>query len=776
MGKEYSRLSLALIIFGFLCQANHALGIPIRYYGSLDSSIILDAAKYDPARDNAYPWEERIFSSSPSIWSNRINLRIEGGSSGGTLYFVAPLRLRFAGYDYPGGNKRTFRLYNEKWDSTMLFKAGGDRFKATLSQSPNFIPKGLLGNFRATNRTSFWTGQPDLGLKIEGKPSSRLNLLLNAFQTEGNDYVSYTETIPLEARQLATGASGLGPKVGSFTGAREGRASYIVGAIEGTRLLQSSDRWGLYLGRKYVANPGFAINENDQGAQRVQKYDGDNAALAFSKDALEFNWQGRLKQGKLILAGSTSAANWQLYRKTNDELTTVLNLGRIGGNALGINLEDESIGPLSVSANFYVVDPDYQWVLAKDPKQAYAYFGRGQNQDVDTDFSYMDTAEASKQLSDVSHYLGRRFQNLILSASGSVGDKPALLTTKALSTSWLDPKRRVAEWDQELDLFSRDDYNQFSTNLLIVCSRKDLLSFQGVNRQYDTEMTSWLRGLTVTWQHRLSSQIAWNTKLDLRSRFLSDQGQGEGSGFRLTSGMDGRTNKGTLLGVAVDMRQGNYDFGLLERGYDAVFQVPYDYRQLELYAKLDSKISVGSMACNLTLGGQFWKQKSSLPAVIDGSSLIGYSKLSIPWAGSRFSQEISLIAAKGPDDPSLPTGYVTPALDNSFRFQLGGSGNSSLTVRTTYYPDAAMAVTSGQYQIGLPRGSFVISYGYWDNSDPNWGRYARYEVAEFMKKENPLTGKRWEDWNYWWVAHRVKEGYRNQAYPNYFMLYYSFNF
>lgn len=775
--QKLLRLWPILLFASFFWQAGAASGIPIRYYGSLNCAIVLDPAAYFPDRTSAYPWVQRTYSSSPSIWSNRFDLRIEGGTQGGNIYFIAPLRLRFATHDYPGEKRRTYRLYNEKWDSTMFFRVGTEKFRAALTQHPNFTPKGLLGNFRSTNRTSFWTGQPDLGLKVEGWPSNKWSILFNAFQTEGNDYVPYAETIPQAAAELRTGATGEGPKVGTFAGAREGRVTYLMGAVEGGGLLQSSDSWGVYLGTKYVSNPGFAANPQDQGAQRVQKYNGKDATLNFSKNALEVNWQGRLKQGKLSLAAAKSVGIWQLYQREANGLATFIDLGQAGGAAYAVNLEDEVVGPGTISANFYFVDPDYQWVLARHPGLAYAYTGRGEysgKQDSENRFPYLDRARASRQLSDVSRYLGRSSKDLAVSIPGAIGSKPAMLTFKLVANRWLDPLRRIADWDPELDLFSKDDYHQFDAKIKVICSRRDVVSFYGLNRHYDAEMTSWLRGLGVDWQRQVSPQITWNTALDYRYRFLSEEGQGAGSGARLKSSLEGRSDRGALVRFAAELRQGNYDFGLLTPGHDRVLSRPYDYFQIELYAKHSRRLTVGNVSCNLTVGGQFWSQKSSLADVIDGSSLIGYSQVTIPWLGARLSQDISLIAAKGPDDPSMPTGYVTPALDNSLRFQLGG--NSSFTMRTTYYPDTALAVTSAQFQIGLSRGGFTVSYGYWENSEANWGRYARYEVAEMIRTENPLTGKKWDEWNYWWVAHRVKEGYRNVAYPNHFIISYTVNF
>ena len=436
-GKHTSILVALVCLFNFYLNNGLASDYPVRYNGFFVNYLYSDLAAHYPTRNPEYPLDYRLYQSSPATWGSRFNMSITAGDRKEGIYLLMPLDLRFG--TYSDGNSRIYRLYNYMPKGIFAIKDEKILFSIRTSISGNqdgifrdidygFIPCGFLGNFKTPI-----ANDGTLVAKIKATPS--LNKLINIYvmQSNATTFIPFKESIPTKVAELRTGTNELGLPVGKLTHVDEGEFSraknnlpiYILGVYEGKELIKQGDKWGFYLGRKQVSNPGFRENESDKSIKRVNKYADQEAMLGYSKEALEFNWQGNLSAGLLTFASSTSTANWFLYTKNIEGgPSKEIKFDKIGGNALLIKLKEEKIGDLILNGSYRRVDPDYQWVMARHPE--YVLLGSPVDpydllspftwrMQEDSTWRYRDLAKADLYLSEVSQYLGMNNWNIEVS-------------------------------------------------------------------------------------------------------------------------------------------------------------------------------------------------------------------------------------------------------------------------------------------------------------------------------------------------------------------------
>jgi hypothetical protein len=535
------------------------------------------------------------------------------------------------------------------------------------------------------------------------------------------------------------------------------------------------DVFGLFVGSKYMSNPDFMLNEDSASTQTVSSYNGQTARLAYRKDAVEVNWQRQLYWGDLTLAAALSQGKWWL-ELTDPAQGGRVNLGTLKDGAFSVDVAKAAIGPVEVQGRILQVGPDYQWVLARSTESAY---GQSYGYKMPGRQALYPQQQVETSLSDVSQYLGMRRLTLNLSLPGTLLGMPATIRAAFLGNSWLDPQRRVADWDQSWGLVTSKDYQQI--DLTLEASRqRDLFALALVNRNYlamhREQVPDSLQAAKLNWQRAVGANNSLINTLELRRRALWDGPERDGYSYRFTSTFDGRLSSRIRLSAGVDWRQGNYDFGYMSAiDGDRILATQYRYFQSDLKYQQSKALSLGTLNVNCTLGGHLWLLQTDLLNVPSGLSAIGYGKATIPWFKNALNQNISLIVVSGPKELNFPTGYCIPALDNSLRYDFGGSKTTSLTLRTTqFFGDentAPLFVTSARFRILAGSGSFNLYYGYWD-----WERLWAGDIDRYLTQRiHPLTGGTWDEWNYWYVS-KLWKTYRSTQYTNHFRLEYAFRF
>ena len=74
--------------------------------------------------------------------------------------------------------------------------------------------------------------------------------------------------------------------------------------------------------------------------------------------------------------------------------------------------------------------------------------------------------------------------DLALKLDGKVLDYPSQLSLRLVKNQWLDSLRRVEYWDEDLDLFGNQDYQQTQAELMISPDAANTLTTRGLLRQY----------------------------------------------------------------------------------------------------------------------------------------------------------------------------------------------------------------------------------------------------------------------------------------------------
>lgn len=761
-------------------------GFDLRFNGNYSSTVYLDESRHNPTQSQTYPWVSRTYGSSPSVWDNEFSIDLEGDSARGEMYFRFPLRLRFSLTSLPGqSNKHTYRLVNTRRWSAMTFRLNAGKFSAEVSQSHLFRPQGLLGNFKAANYSDgFWSD--DLGIRISGRTAKGWQYFGNVFQVgtpsgwkNQNRFTHYVESLPEEVARLRTGPNEDGLEVGSFQGAWEARASYAYSGAYGNNLLQAQDSWGIYYGAKTVDNPLLMKNNSDAAGSRVQFFEGMPATLGYTKQALELNWQGNLSTAKIAAAYSISSADWRV-NLTQTGGAEQISLGTIGGGAAMLDLEGMKVGPVTIDGSWRAVSPNYQWVMARAPSQIYALIGRGKDQKLRHTY-YLEQRSVLNTLSEVSRYLGMQSTDFALKLDGKVLDYPSQLSLRLIKNQWLDSLRRVEYWDEDLDLFGNQDYQQTQAELMISPDAANTLTTRGLLRQYQGIGNNYLAQYKVDWQRNFKRTLSLNTNFELRKRFMANAGNDHGLSYYWKSRLEGDVAPNTRGRFSFVSFHGNYDFmGLTgERGYEQITDSSFSYLQAEAYLERRTRVNLFGNNTDFTLLGQVWTQVSDEERIANGTSLVGAVRLSIPWLGGTLRHDIDLIAARGPDNPQLPTGYVIGGLDNKLTYRFRTETNNTLTLRCTNFPKSsglmAYTVFSAQYRMNLAGGWFVINYGFWDNPLDNSGRNAPWLAQDRLNtKRHPLTEEAFNYSNFWWVSKH--EGNRMINYSNYFLINYGINF
>ena len=746
----------ALLIILFCCTTNAAIEVS----GSLIGLINSRESDHNPARQEGLPWMNRTYSSSPSIFNNELRLEITGSGDNYSLYL--PFRFQFQKFDIQGEDASIYRLRNNRWwpywpYPNLTVRTGN--FEAALRQYRIIPQLGIMGNFYATYRSSYID---DLIMMMNWKPRANMDVRLNLIRNDTPVYYNYAkrvETLPKQVAELRTGGSGTGPTVGSYDGIwTRDPTLWVYGGVEGSAIIQTRDRWGIYFGRVLENNPRFLVNDQDQNGAAVSVYNGQSARLGYTKDALELNWVGRLRpgsRGRLTLAGSVSQAAWRAILP-NSELREV-SLGTVGGRALLIDLVNERFGDLTLNTTYRVVEPDYQWVMNyyRDPKP-----------------NLTDPAAETPKLMDVSRYLGRQNLDVSLELPGKIMGTDSVLNTKISANKWFEREWNVVGYDDEMKLYVNEDYLHTQVGVDVRKSTFNRYSIAGFLRQFP-KSEEHMQGAEVLWDYYFNRNLLLTTNLQLRQRHFYEVRKTQAT--NITSKLEGRSTNGTVFRISCQIRDGNYDYGLLEFGYDQPVH-HYYYRVFEAKAKRSIDINVSRQRIRVTIGGHIWDQNTNLSSALNGTSIIGYLGLSTTWFGS-IRQSFSITASRGPQDESFPTAYVKNAIANDFTYRLGRRNDSTLRLKTVYYTNESQLVAAAQYEIKMSHGSLNFAYGRWfedQYSNSSNGHKVILDVWMNGRRRHPMDGSLLDEWNYWWLAQ--ERGYMTSQYNNWYSLEYRIRF
>lgn len=758
-----------------------------RYYGDIRSNL----SSHNPTRNPAYPHLYRTYGYSPSLWNNRFYITLRSGVKGSNFYFHLPLRFRMTGYNHRDETRTTYRPWNTTSSSDfnkLTVGIGGENYSVSLQtggrdnlydRTYGFIGDGMLGNFKLANNPSGPI------LTIKGFNSGDLELTLIGFQTEQTNFIPYPEVMPQDVLLLATGANGEGPLVSIFSGADEGSYDkvtnnlplYLFSSVKGKNLFQKGDEWGFYFGNKKVVDPGFRFEFDSGDVYKVSKYNGENIVLGYEKKALEFNWKGKIRQSSFAVASSISQSAWNAHYQNKLRK----DLGSAGGIAISSKLEDVHIGPLVANFNYRRVAPNYQWVMARHPN--YAFVGGPVVLDemiYDPYWHYRNPNRKEDYLSEVSQYLGIENSNINFSLPGEFLGKSTLFFSRITFNRWLDERRVIPVWDEELKLSTNDDYIQMQTDFETKINERIKAKVGLLNRQYERDSGGWLQSQQLLGTYNNLSGFKYELDLEFRQRFMPDLKLGIGKGYRFLNSLEKKT-RNNRINFTIELREGDYDFGLEKLGTDTVTLTPYFYSLMQLNLERNIYFSLGEAIGTITLAGQVWIQDSNSSLATKGIGTVGYGAIRVPWLGGKVVQNFKVISSKGPEDPQFPTGYIVNASDHSLVYNFNGSKNSSIEIRSTYWPGNLgldkKVITSLVYTVKLSRGQLSLSYGDGNVRDQgealtNTSLIPTNSVIA-QKIAPPIIAD--NQWRYWYPT-LATTVYPRIQYTNYYILQYTVRF
>ena len=703
-----------IIILGCSCQAKLEIG------GTIFAEFISDPKNFDPSVSRTDPWRSGdqgglVFPGYYVGQFTKLNLNLKIIDR--YLEAFVPMTLSVNPFSIGSGSIT--------WQAVMVAEDYLNIPYYFSMKAPNFT---FSASSRPLSDVRFGFHSFNDPLGIIKRPNSLQPILTFKIDAEmpnnyfGKGYVLFDqavsglpiwEQIPQTVKNEVLG----GKKISDY-GFIDEVPQYTLARVE--KILKYG-QLGIFVGQKSVENPYF----------RTRKIDGSlSSGTAFTRWGYEksnYGFDIATQIGSILQINSGivgSDVKWFKYDsdRINEDHGYFIKRwypselrGELSGLAGSFSAEVD-LGSNRFSFETIVVEPDFQAVAAVHDQFSplERLVPRSSTESVlerKTQMLYDPTGSLFGKVinsSAVVDYLGKRSLGITFAKEGYLGIIPVTFTIHSKEIRSLDT---VSKLDKDTKTGAYLLKDQRGVNVSISSSDKiTSWVFEGQNTNFLANQ-DYLQALRLTTNHGWGCLSLANTL----ERVWRLKGAGfentEGATNKLTTKLSGEIGQ-TKYMLGFDLRQGSYDYDLLEPISDQVVPV-YSYLGLSAYLEKSYEFKVKNRIVKLSLAGEMIKRETDLPDVQTGSSLVGYFNANYPLS-SKWEYGTTNIFVNGPEDLCYPSGRLNNVSHNELVYIY----SKDALVRFGYtildnqhqngFIDLKLALGQGNLGVSLGRGAAPI--------------------------------------------------------------------
>lgn len=764
---------LIVIILG---QAG-TVSAEIKTSGYLQHYLISNPHYFYPA-NNDWIWE---------LWNGRTTW---GGGSNISPTTPAALGGARLGLTLSIGNQRSpFYLYMPMlFYSTAYYNQGMAQLQ--ISSGSSYFAVQVKGDRSAVSLTSQglrfrtpWTfsslGDPLGALKLPNTPDPALTFKVTSSLPFGWEVTGYyladnrCNFIPMmeEIPQTAYTALGVTPQTMLFY---DETPSYVMGRA--TKQISSNLTLGLIWGEKQAINILPRSEDEQIGNPRNPTH-----GVGYKKINYGFDLSGSIPFGtkaNFVIAAVDSEGEWQQQKRGSDGVIQAVDLGKIRGSALKIELTGLQIGNTSISGNFNHVTPGFQLIAARNSRYAYTrQFNSTSRPSIsycswkpvlDEDFIIRDPNQKEAYLSDVASYLGLRASQLQIDVPGKIRAFANSFPSKwKLKTSLIENQRSESFYDPFTWKEQESGYLELAS-ILEVNQNYNRLNFFAINRSYEQKISiqNWhnlRQELGLEFGSEKQEGLNYRGFVSKIWRSNENDGLDSGESQQLSFQLKSRTSSGMYSETGFSYQTGNYTDDI--KGMrDRVLSSRFSLLSINQYFELVNTFNIGSSNVRARIAGEALYRTSDLPNV-SGTSLVGYTELKSNLT-HNISATVTFLGIKGPKAiDGFASKYLNNTIDYSLIYRPFGSSENSIELNFTrrYMEEGLKTNWYLRWNTRKGRHMMSLTYGYRPtNENRIFVAGTPYDVRFSLPVSETIN----RPWNIW----REQAIYSDQTFTNYFLL------
>jgi hypothetical protein len=497
-------------------------------------------------------------------------------------------------------------------------------------------------------------------------------------------------------------------------------AQYNLARIEGN--LNEKTRFGFFVGQKNVENPSFRWKNADNSLSPSEVFQ----RWGYVKSNYGFDFKANIGSN-INITSAAVGSNVKWYKYDTQRIIEDTGFfarrwypselkGELSGLA-GSFLANYKFGSNNIALDCLIIEPDFQAVGAvHDQFSPMIRFVPRSEQDPilerRTQIFFEPTGELSGKTvssSQVVDYIGRRKIGVTFTKDGVFGSFPIVFAIQGQEVSALGEPIKEHK-DPRTGAYLISDYRGVYSNVAYRGAR-DSWILEGKNYRYLAN-ADYYRSLGTSYEHRWGNNaISANLEKVWRLKELG-QKNNNGSALKLTTFLKGSLIGKTKYLLSLDIRQGDYDYDLIETISDQVVSV-YSYLGLSAYLEKNYEFTFKNGVGKLTLAGELVRRETDLEDVNTGKSIIGYFNSIVP-LGEKWSCVATNIFVNGPESLEFPSGRIKNINHNELAYRPSADTLIRLGCTTigretqNSFAALRMIVGKGNLSISIGRGSAPV--------------------------------------------------------------------